>query len=80
MRKIGKYIFRIGLLVIAAGFIYDTMFAGIPPQDPPPDLQIKFDRDSKIASEIMISGVIVTLTGGLMWLVDSVRKRLIKKN
>lgn len=74
MKKIGKYTFGIGLSLVVIGFIYDAMFAGIPPQDPPLELQIQYARDAKIASSIMGAGLIVTIVGALVWLTGRVIK------
>jgi hypothetical protein len=79
MKKTGKYVFGIGLLVIVVGFLYEIMFAGIPPQDPPIDLQIRYDRDHKIASWIMNSGLIVTAVGVLISIAAKLSHRLRKK-
>jgi hypothetical protein len=38
----------VGLLVVAVGFAYDIAFAGIPFQDPPPELQRRYDRDARV--------------------------------
>jgi hypothetical protein len=44
------------------------MFAGIPYQDPPVELQIKYDHNQKIASQIMTAGQYVLAAGILIWL------------
>jgi len=68
MKRTGKYTIAIGLLIIVAGFIYDIMFAGIPYQDPPVELQIKYDHNQKIASQIMTAGQYGLAAGILIWL------------
>ncbi len=68
MKRTGKYTLAIGLLILVAGFIYDIMFAGIPYQDAPVALQIKYDHNQKIASQMMTAGQYVFVAGVLIWL------------
>lgn len=63
MNKIARNIIAIGLLLVIIGFIYDMKFAGIPYQDPPIELQIKYNRNQKIANWIMDSGVAIFVVG-----------------
>ena len=64
-----KRIFKItglavlGLLIVLAGFAYDVLFAGIPYQDPTPELQARYDFHSSIAGLIYKTGGIVLLVG-----------------
>lgn len=41
-----------GLLLLVGGFIYDVMFAGIPYQDPTPEMSVRYALHSGIASTI----------------------------
>lgn len=70
MRRIIKYGIRFGILLFAVGFLYDIMFAGIPPQDPPLELTISYERNKSIANWIMMCGIIVVAVAGPMRLVD----------
>ncbi len=70
MRRIIKYGIRFGILLFTAGFLYDIMFAGIPPQDPPLELTVSYERNKSIANWIMMSGIIVVALAGLILLVD----------
>lgn len=54
-----------GPFLLAAGFVYDLLFAGIPYQDPTPELAASYDRHSAIATVIYWSGIL-TLLAGLM--------------
>ena len=45
------------------GFIYDVMFAGIPYQDPTPEMSANYDRHAHIASTIRWCGVVGVLLG-----------------
>ena len=55
-----------GLGLIALGFIYDVMFAGIPYQDPTPEMTARYERHSQIASALMTVGT-ASLLAGLAW-------------
>ena len=52
-----------GLLLIAGGFIYDVLFAGIPYQDPTPEMSARYDLHSRVASVVYLAGVGAFLTG-----------------
>jgi hypothetical protein len=68
----------VGLLVVAVGFAYDIAFAGIPFQDPPPELQRRYDRDARVAARIESFGGYITLAGGgalvAAWMVRRLRR------
>ena len=53
----------LGLLIVLAGFTYDVIFAGIPYQDPTPELQARYDFHSFIAGLFYKTGGIVLLVG-----------------
>ncbi|MDX1344950.1 MAG: hypothetical protein R3179_03550 [Sedimenticolaceae bacterium] len=70
MSQIDKHIWptlllAAGTLLLVAGFVYDLLFAGIPYQDPTPELAASYDRHSAIATVIYWSGIL-TLLAGLM--------------
>jgi len=52
-----------GVLVVFGGFIYDVMFAGIPYQDPTPEMSARYAHHAGIASMIRWCGVVVFLFG-----------------
>jgi hypothetical protein len=52
-----------GLFLLVGGFIYDVMFAGIPYQDPTPEMLARYNQHSRIASTIRVSGFGVFLFG-----------------
>jgi hypothetical protein len=56
---IGVLLFVGGVGIICAGFVYDIMFAGIPFQDAPQQLQNQYDFHSNVASAVELVGVIV---------------------
>jgi uncharacterized membrane protein len=54
---------KVGIILIIIGFLYDNIFGGIPPQDPPKLLLEKYNRNVLIANTVMKLGVILTLIG-----------------
>ncbi len=58
----------LGLCLLVAGFLYDLQFAGLPYQDPTPELQAQYNFHSSVASRIMSAGAVLMLAG-LVWLV-----------
>ena len=55
----------IGALVIVGGFAYDNAFAGIPYQDPTPDLQARYTFHRSVAGWMYKAGAIL-LVGGVV--------------
>ncbi len=53
----------LGFAVAVAGFAYDLAFAGLPYQDPTPEMQARWQYHSGVASVIELSGVGVLLVG-----------------
>lgn len=56
----------LGVLIVLTGFVYDVLFAGIPYQDPTPELQARYDLHSGVANVFYMSGGIVILIGLLV--------------
>ena len=54
-----------GLSLLLGGFTYDLTFAGIPYQDPTPEMSARFDFHKRIAITIYLSGVGSFLLGAL---------------
>jgi hypothetical protein len=64
MKQIGTFILiAAGLCLFVGGFIYDLMFAGIPYQDPTPEMSASYARHSQIASIICRTGMGAFLVG-----------------
>jgi hypothetical protein len=57
-----------GLFLILGGFIYDVIFAGIPYQDPTPEMSARYSRHAHIASTIRWCGLGGFLLGALVGL------------
>lgn len=53
----------IGVVVVLSGLVYDVMFAGIPYQDPTPELQANYVFHASIAGVLYKSGAIIILVG-----------------
>ena len=54
-----------GLILLVGGFIYDVMFAGIPYQDPTPEMSALYSHHAHIASALGGLGAAVILAGTL---------------
>ena len=57
-----------GVVVIVCGFMYDVLFAGIPYQDPTPEMSARYAFHSNVAGVIIFigfSGLIVGMLGGI---------------
>jgi hypothetical protein len=46
----------LGCMVLTGGFLYDIMFAGIPLQDPPPELLARYNLHASIAGHLYKGG------------------------
>jgi hypothetical protein len=64
-----------GLFLLVGGFIYDAMFAGIPYQDPTPEMLARYNHHSRIASTIQGSGFGIFLFG----LLASIIRRAVRR-
>lgn len=59
--KIEKYLFIISGIVILLGFLYDVYFAGIPYQDPPPEILESYELHNFVATTITKIGFILLI-------------------
>jgi len=64
-----------GLFLMIGGFIYDVMFAGIPYQDPTPEMSARYAHHAHIASVICWIGVGVFLFGSIAGIVRLITRR-----
>lgn len=53
----------IGIFIISCGFVYDVLFAGIPYQDPTPELHAQYEFHRSIAAWFYKAGGLLLLTG-----------------
>ena len=64
----------LGLAGMVGGFCYDVMFAGIPYQDPTPELQRRYELHLGVAFYLEMAGALLLATGCLLWLAGLVCK------
>lgn len=64
-----------GLLLLVAGFIYDVMFAGIPYQDPTPEMTANYNRQAGIAATIRWWGIGTLVFGVLLSIIRTIIRR-----
>jgi hypothetical protein len=65
----------VGFVLIITGFVYNIVFAGIPYQDPPPELVARYNMHATIAQTITTTGIITMLAG----IVGSIVLRLLRR-
>ena len=68
----------LGLGILFSGFCYDVMFAGIPFQDPTPELAAQYAYHARMAATIRGAGLAIFLLGVLAGFVVWLRGRLKK--
>ena len=59
----------VGPLLILGGFVYDVVFAGIPYQDPTPEMSARYALHSGVASAFYLAGaaaLVVGIAGGAL--------------
>ncbi|RAV98937.1 hypothetical protein [Pseudochryseolinea flava] len=63
--KITRFItpLKLGICLVVIGLIYSVAIAGIPPQDPPPHIQARYDRDVMIGEWLLYVGMACILVG-----------------
>lgn len=59
----------IGIALVAAGFVYDLAYAGIPFQDPTPELTARWQHHGQVAAVTRLVGYAITSLGSLALLV-----------
>jgi hypothetical protein len=64
-----------GFFLLLGGFIYDAIYAGIPYQDPTPEMSARYSRHANIASTIRWCGVWAFLFGALV----GIRRRVARR-
>ena len=70
-----RYLIFIGIIILMAGFFYEVAFAGIPYQDGTPELLENYQRQSHMASSIMLTGASLLTIGLLATLFRRVGRR-----
>ena len=69
-----KTIIILGIALIVCGLIYDTIFAGIPYQDPTPAMTQKYNFHRSIANVIELIGLVGIITG----VIKSILRKVLK--
>jgi len=70
MKRTAAIAVVLGFVLIGAGYAYDSMFAGIPYQDPTPELAARYAYHAGIAAWIGRAGLAVLVVGlgmALFW-------------
>jgi len=62
----------VGVVIIFLGFVYDVLFAGIPYQDPTPELLATYNFHAQIASIIRWAGLAIMIMVGLAWMIRAI--------
>ena len=73
------FVICLGVAVMLAGFIYDVEYAGIPPQDPTPEMWASYTHQAGIASNIRWLGFGLFLYGIISGLVRLALRRFRRK-
>jgi UPF0716 family protein affecting phage T7 exclusion len=63
-----------GLLLMTGGFVYDVMFAGIPYQDPTPEMSARYAYHSRVASMTFRTGAGVFAAGSIAGIIRRLRR------
>ena len=69
MKQISPVLMVFGLGLMAAGFSYDLAFAGLPYQDPSPEMAARWALDKSIGEGLFIAGFAFLIAGLLGWVV-----------
>jgi hypothetical protein len=70
----------IGSIVIWTGVLYDVEFAGIPYQDPTPEMESRYRYHSNVASTIQSTGTILLILGMFALLVVAIWSSAVRAN
>lgn len=66
-----------GFSLLACGFAWNVMFAGIPYQDPPPELAARYAWHARFSSMLGWAGVLTLVTGFIPSIVRMFREHRI---
>jgi len=64
----------LGGIVVVAGFFYEVTFAGIPYQDPPPELLARYRFHASVAGYIYMSGFGIIVLGVVLSIIRFVTR------
>lgn len=84
IRWILNSIILAGIIIFIIGWYYWIIKAGIPYQDPPLELQIKYAINMGIGDILVGNGFVIAVSGAIIrfifWLIGKVKKRSITRN
>lgn len=69
-----------GVIIFFIGSYYTIIKAGIPYQDPPLDLQIKYAVNMGIGETLVANGFVIAICGGMIRLLFGVIRKKYKRN
>ena len=72
----GQTILLSGIIILVTGLYYLIIKAGIPYQDPPLELQIKYTVNMEIGNILTKIGLFMGLCGGLLCVLNKIAKNL----
>ena len=80
MKKLPLVLLSLGMALIAGGFVYDVMFAGIPYQDPTPQMQAGYDFHASVSAKIVQIGTLLVIASAVsfLWRLASPKKKPIQ--
>lgn len=74
--KISLILCLTGIALIVLGFTYDIFFAGIPCQDPAPDMVSEYQFHSSVAYTLEISGLIILAVSAAFFVINRVFQKI----
>ena len=81
MRKFpARFLIISGIIVILFGFVYGSIFAGIPYQDPTPEMSANYNFHSRVSNIILVIGLGSLFLGMLGALVKFIFNNICKTN
>ena len=81
MRKFpARFLIISGIIVILFGFVYGSIFAGIPYQDPTPEMSANYNFHSIVSNIILVIGLGSLFLGMLGALVKFIFNNICKTN
>jgi hypothetical protein len=78
IRHLPIFLLGLGFLLGVVGFLYDVSFAGIPFQDPTPEMQARYAHHSRIAAIIGSAAGVAFLLGAIAFVIQVVAQRIRK--
>jgi len=71
--KLLTFVILFGVFLVFLGFAYDLNFAGLPFQDPTPEMQANWDFHKNVAENIIFAGIMFFVAGCLLKIINVVR-------